>query len=149
MNSVIFSIKWQHYLLKDVVLTLRSRVGILWSLINDSCLYFVLLHCSNCLAVCGLIFINNVEFLGCCIFFICSCKWCVVSIYFAEIRVGCKSINILWSGEKTLKIFKYSDMLLVKSILRKMSDSNYLDAGLNWEWILPTTLSMYIIYKFN
>ena len=35
-------------------------------------------------------------------------------------------------------------MLLVKSILRKISDSNYLDAGLNWEWILPTTLSVYI-----
>lgn len=55
----------------------------------------------------------------------------MVSVYFAEIGVGCKSINILWSGEKTLKIFKYSDMLLVKSILRKISDSNYLDGGLN------------------
>ena len=40
-------------------------------------------------------------------------------------------------------------MSLVKSILRKISDSNYLDAGLNWEWILPTTLSIYIFSKFG
>lgn len=60
-----------------------------FDLINDSCLYFVLLHCSNCLAVCGLIFINNVEFLGCCIFLfaLASDAWLVFILLKSELAV--------------------------------------------------------------
>lgn len=71
----------------------------------------------------------------------------MVAVYFAENGVGSKSINILRSEDKTLKMFKYLIMLLVKSIFRKISDSNCVDTytGLKSEWILPTTFILCIV----